>query len=221
MDIEGLGSKLVEQLVSESLVSNPAEVYELTKKQLLGLERMGEKSAEKLLRSIERSKETTFARFLFALGVRGVGAATASTLAARFETLDELMKADDEVLQDVEDIGPIVANQIHTFFHESHNIQVIRKLVEHGVRWPVTQRLIRNTAPLAGKRVVVTGTLSRLSRGEVKERLQQLGAKVTSSVSRNTDLVIVGENPGTKLAKAEELGVRTIDEQAASLEFGL
>ncbi len=210
MDIEGMGSKLVEQLVETGMVTNPAQVYELTPEQLQSLERMGEKSASKLLAAIEASKETTFARFLFALGIRGVGAATAETLAAEFATLERFMEADEERLQEVEDVGPVVAQQIRSFLAEAHNRAVIDKLIEQGVHWPVVEQKDAESLPLSGKRVVLTGSLSGLSREEAKKRLQELGAKVTSSVSKNTDLVIAGENPGSKLAKAEELGVEVV-----------
>lgn len=221
MDIEGLGSKLIDQLVDERMVANAADVYDLTREDLTGLERMGEKSANNLLEALERSKKTSFARFLYALGIRGVGAATANTLAGEFGSLDELMRASTERLQEVEDIGPVVAEQIATFFGEQHNRQVIDKLIQCGIHWPATKKADKSSLPLKGKRVVLTGTLSSLSRAEAKEKLQALGAKVTGSVSSNTDLVIVGANPGSKLEKAEELGVKIWTEEEAKSELEL
>lgn len=207
MDIEGLGSKLVDQLVEASVVRNPAQVYELELEQLLSLERMGEKSAQNLLDAIEDSKKTTLARFLYALGIRGVGQATAGTLATEFGDLEALMSASPERLQEVEDIGPVVAAHIVSFFGETHNIDIIEKLIGHGIEWPSAAPKAKARSPLTGKRVVLTGTLPGLSRTEAKEFLETHGAKVTGSVSAKTDLVIAGENPGSKVQKAEALGV--------------
>lgn len=211
MDIEGLGSKLIDQLVETSLVSNPAHIYQLSLEQLLSLERMGEKSARKLLDAIESSKQTTFSRFLFALGIRGVGAATASNLASAFRTLDEFIDASEERLQEIEDVGPVVAKQIVLFLGEAHNREVIDGLIRHGIHWPVDEARKIESSPFSGKRIVLTGTLTGISRAEAKERLESLGAKVSSSVSKNTDLVIAGENAGSKLEKAEALGVEIRD----------
>jgi DNA ligase (NAD+) len=219
MDIEGLGSKLIDQLVEGSIVTNPAQVYELNIEQLLSLERMGEKSAQNLLEAIAQSKRTTFSRFLFALGIRGVGSATAGTLASEFGGLKELMAADQDRLQQVEDIGPIVAEQIVSFLGEAHNISVIEKLVNHGIEWPAAARARASESPLKGKRIVLTGTIPGLSRTEVKEKLQGLGAKVTGSVSSSTDLVIAGENPGSKLKKAEDIGVEILAGERAMKEL--
>ncbi|HUF71976.1 MAG TPA: NAD-dependent DNA ligase LigA [Gammaproteobacteria bacterium] len=220
MDIEGLGSKLIDQLVEKDLVKNPADVYGLTAETLLGLERMGEKSAENLLAAVERSKETTFARFLHALGIRGVGAATASALAAEFRTLEALRAADSERLREVEDVGPVIAEQIVSFLTEDRNARVIDSLVRLGVHWPVVRPSKQSKQPLSGKRVVLTGTLSGLTRAEAKERLEALGARVTGSVSKNTDLVIAGENPGAKLEKAEALGIRIMLAEEFALMSG-
>ena len=211
LDIEGMGTKLVDQLVEAKIVTNPAELYELTLDELLKLERMGEKSAENLLEALEKSKQTTFSRFLFALGIRGVGAATANMLANEFGTLEAFMSADEERLQEVEDVGPIVASQIVSFLGEARNAKVIRKLIGQGIRWPIVERKKDESLPLAGKRVVLTGTLTGLTREEAKEKLQALGAKVTGTVSKNTDLVIAGANAGSKLEKAEELAVEIAD----------
>ena len=179
---------------------------------------MGEKSASNLLEAIEGSKETTFARFLYALGIRGVGSATAATLAAEFGELDPLLHANEERLQEVEDIGPVVAAQIVAFFAEKHNQGVIGRLRKHGVQWPSVEERPEGSLPLKGKTVVLTGTLSGLSRVEAKEKLEALGAKVASSVSRKTDLVIAGENAGSKLRKAEELGIKIWTESEARRE---
>jgi DNA ligase (NAD+) len=221
MDIEGLGSKLIDQLVDGGIVSNPADLFALTSDNLLGLERMGDKSATKVLDAISASKTTTFARFLHALGIRGVGAATAGALASEFEGLDTLRGADIEHLQEVEDIGPVIAEQITSFFAEPHNAAVIDSLIGHGINWPSARRARDDGSPLSGKKVVLTGTLSGMSRTEAKDRLESLGARVTGTVSKNTDLVIAGENPGSKLEKAEKLGVEVWSESRARHELEL
>lgn len=212
MDIEGLGTKLIDQLVELGLIRTPADLYALETEQLAGLERMGEKSAKNLKEALERSKETTFARFLYALGIREVGEATAAALAQSFGSMEALMAADEEQLQSVQDVGPVVASNVRAFFQEAHNREVIDKLIAHGVRWPKPAQPTASTHPLAGKTIVLTGTLSSMTRDEAKERLTRLGAKVSGSVSRNTDYVVVGENPGSKAARAAELGLTTIDE---------
>jgi DNA ligase (NAD+) len=211
MDIEGLGEKLVDQLVDEDMVRSVADVYDLTVEQVAGLERMAEKSAQNLIDALDKSKHTTLARFLFALGIREVGEATAQNLAQYFGELKPLMHADAEALQDVPDVGPVVAEHIAHFFHEKHNRQVIDKLLAAGIRWPKIEKVETAALPLAGKTVVLTGTLS-LPRDEVKEKLQALGAKVAGSVSKKTDLVVAGEAAGSKLAKAQELGIDIMDE---------
>jgi DNA ligase (NAD+) len=221
MDIDGLGSKLIDQLVDSKLVTNAAQLYELTLDRLIGLDRMAEKSASKLLAAIQASKGTTFGRFLFALGIRNVGSATAASLAKEFEKLKDLMAADAERLQRIEDVGPIVAGQIVKFFQETHNAQVIDRLVRHGVRWPAVEKPSAVASPVTGKRVVITGSLGGLSREEATARLEALGAKVVSSVSRKTDIVIVGESPGSKLKKAEELGITIWTEDMAKHELQL
>lgn len=208
MDIEGFGEKLVDQLVERGLVRTAADIYDLTFDQLASLERMGEKSAQNLQVSLEASKTTTLPRFLYALGIREVGEATALALANHFASLDALLSADEDQLQAVPDIGPIVAESIHAFFQEKHNITVIEKLLKQGIHWPTPTRVAASESPFSGKTVVITGTLSGMSRDEAKARLIALGAKVSGSVSKNTDLVIVGENPGSKLEKAKELKVQ-------------
>ena len=213
MDIEGLGSKLIDQLVEQQLVDHPADLYRLTAEQLEGLERMGSKSAANLLAALEESKATTFNRFLYGLGIREVGEATALALATSFTTLDQLMAADEERLQLVPDVGPVVASHIRAFFRESHNLDVIRQLLASGVDWPVNTMDSVVDSPVAGKTVVLTGSLASMTRAEAKARLISLGAKVTSSVSKATDIVIVGVNPGLKSTKAAALGVTIWEEQ--------
>jgi DNA ligase (NAD+) len=212
MDIEGLGEKLVDQLVDAGLVSDPADVYGLTLEKLVELERMGEKSAKNLLEALEDSKETTFARFLYALGIRDVGEATALALATHVGSLDELMAADEERLQEVPDIGPVVAGHLRAFFGERHNREIIRRLREQGIHWPRPRVAAAVDSPISGKQVVLTGTLKSMSRDEAKAKLRALGAKVGGSVSSKTDLVIAGENAGSKLDKAVSLGITVWEE---------
>lgn len=213
LDIDGLGDKLVEQLVDAELVKTPADFFHLTLGQLIGLERMGEKSAVNLLRALDTAKTTTFAKFLYALGIREVGEATAMNLADHFGDLTRLMAASVEALQEVQDVGHVVAQHIAHFFAESHNQTVIEGLLEAGLHWPVVE-VNENTGeqPLADKTCVLTGTLSAMSRDEAKALLQQLGAKVTGSVSAKTDFLVAGEKAGSKLTKAENLGVEVWDE---------
>lgn len=212
LDIEGLGEKIIDQLVETGRVTTPADLYTLELEDLVALDRVAEKSAQNLLNALESSKETTFARFLYALGIREVGEATAEALAQHYQSVEELEQADEEELQQIPDIGPVVARQIRAFFQQPQNLQVIRELLQSGIRWKKRDIGIPKDSPLAGKTVVITGTLSSYSRDEAREKLSALGAKVTSSVSSNTDYVIVGENPGTKAAKARELGIPIIDE---------
>ncbi|MCW8948170.1 MAG: NAD-dependent DNA ligase LigA [Sedimenticola sp.] len=211
MDVEGLGDKLVDQLVAVGLVETPADLYKLTLPAVEGLERMGRKSAENLLQALEKSKQTTFGRFLFALGIREVGEATANALAKHYGTLDQLMQADTEALQQVSDVGPIVAEHLVTFFNQPHNQEVIQALLDAGVEWEPVEMPDVDSLPLAGKTFVITGTLS-LPRDEIKQKLLNLGAKVTGSVSKKTDYLIAGEDAGSKRAKAEALGVVILDE---------
>jgi DNA ligase (NAD+) len=211
MDIDGLGEKLIDQLVARDLVKSPADLYGLTPEQLAALERMAEKSAANLHAAIAKSKETTLARFLYALGIPEVGEATAQQLALEFGDLDAVMAADEERLQQVPDVGPIVAGHIAGFFREPHNLEVIKRLREHGVHWPApTSAPVAR--PLVGQTFVLTGTLESLTRDEAKERLQRLGAKVAGSVSARTSCVVAGAEAGSKLAKAQELGIPVLDE---------
>ncbi len=218
MDIEGLGEKLIDQLVERGLVEHVDDLYRLTAEQLAGLERMGPKSAANLVTAIERSKATTLPRFLYALGIREVGEATAQALASHFGDLDALMEADEEALQQVPDVGPVVAAYVHAFFQQDHNQEVIRALREAGVHWPAVERPPADAQPLAGKTFVLTGTLESMPRSEAKARLQALGAKVAGSVSKKTSAVVAGAEAGSKLARAEQLGIEILDE-AAFLEL--
>jgi len=212
MDIEGLGDKLVEQLVDAGLVQTPADLFQLKLETVAGLERMAEKSAKNLLAALEKSKSTTLARFLFALGIREAGETTAQNLANHYRELDAVAQADEEDLQTVPDVGPIVAAHVVTFFKQAHNREVIEQLLAQGMHWPAIDAVETESLPLAGKTVVLTGTLSNLGRSEAKEKLQALGAKVAGSVSKKTDLVIAGEAAGSKREKAEALGINILDE---------
>jgi len=212
MDIEGLGDKLVELLVDQGLVNTPADLYRLQQTDLASLERMGEKSANNLLAAIEHSKETTLARFIYALGIRNVGETTAKDMARHFGTLDKMMAADAERLQQVRDVGPVVAQSVVAFFAEQHNIEVIAQLRASGVHWPEHEGETSQILPLSGKIFVLTGALS-FSRDLAKEQLENLGAKVSGSVSKKTHYVVAGAEAGSKLDKARELGVTVLDEQ--------
>lgn len=214
MDIEGLGEKLIEQLVETGRVSTPADLFTLQLDDLVALDRVAEKSARNLLDALEKSKQTTFARFLYALGIREVGEATASALAAYYQSIEDLQQADIEELQQIPDIGPIVAQHIRNFLQEPHNLSVIHELLAHGIRWKKQPTKQSKELPLSGKTIVITGTLTSMSRDEAKEKLTALGAKVTGSVSKKTDFVLVGENPGTKADRARELGIAMFDEDA-------
>ncbi len=213
MDIDGLGDKLIEQLVDEQLVQSPVDIYKLDMPALVGLERMGEKSALKLLAAIEQSKHSSLPRFIYALGIREVGEATALNLAQHFRSLPALRAASLEQLLEVADVGTVVAGQILHFLAEPHNQTVIDGLIAVGVHWPEIAEKAQTAQPLAGQTLVLTGTLIAMGRDEAKDKLQQLGAKVAGSVSAKTNAVIAGDNAGSKLAKAEELGVAVWTEQ--------
>ncbi len=213
MDIEGLGDKLVEQLIDRGLVEHVDDLYRLTVDDLVKLERMGPKSAQNLIDALEKSKQTTLARFIYALGIREVGEATARALAAHFRSLDRLREASIEELEAVPDIGPVVAKHIHTFFRQPHNLEVIDNLLEAGIRWEEPEAPEPEAQPLAGMTFVLTGALESMTREEAGEKLMALGARVSGSVSKKTTAVIVGDKPGSKLAKAEKLGVPVLDEQ--------
>ena len=212
LDIEVLGDKLVEQLVDGGIVSTPADLYRLGMGAVASLERMGEKSAFNLLDAVDHSKRTTLARFIYALGIRNVGEATAKDLAQHFGSLDNLLAADAESLQQVRDVGPVVAQSIVDFLAEAHNREVIAQLRASGVHWPEHEQRRTAELPLSGKIFVLTGTLAAMSRDEAKEKLEALGAKVSGSVSKKTDYVVAGADAGSKLEKAQELGVAVLDE---------
>ena len=213
MDIEGLGDKLVEQLVDAGRVETPADLYSLTADELAGLERMGPKSAENLVVALERSKHTTLARFLFALGIRDVGEATALALASHFGRLEALESATREEIQQVRDVGPVVAAHLRDFFDEPRNRKVITELRRRGVSWPDAMPVrVAGEGPLAGETLVITGTLSGMTRDEARDAARAAGATVTDSVSKKTTLLVVGAEAGSKLRKAQELGVTIIDE---------
>ncbi|MDG6247391.1 NAD-dependent DNA ligase LigA [Glaesserella parasuis] len=212
MDIDGVGEKLIEQLMERELIRTPADLFKLDHTTLMRLERMGEKSANNALQSIEKAKNTTLARFLFALGIRDVGESTAQNLANHFGTLDAIRQADLDTLKQVQDVGEVVANRLFQFWQEPHNIEVVEDLIAQGVKWQdvVPQEIADN--PLKDKTVVLTGTLTQLTRDQAKALLQQLGCKVSGSVSSKTDYLIAGEKAGSKLAKAQELGVKILSE---------
>lgn len=212
MDINGLGDKLIDQLVELQIIHNVADLYGLSQQQLAELERLGDKSAENLVNAIEKSKKTTLARFLYSLGIREVGEATALNLAQHFHSLDNLMQADEEALQNVTDIGPVVAAQIVAFFQQKHNLEVIQKLKQHGVHWAEEKKSVQQQ-PLVGQTFVLTGSLTTMTRDEAGDQLRQLGAKVSGSVSKKTTYVIVGDEPGSKFADAQRLGVPILNEK--------
>ncbi len=210
MDIEGLGEKLVAQLVERGLVRDLADVYHLDEATLAGLERMGKKSAAKLVAQIERSKRVPLSRFLVALGIRQVGEATAKALAEHFGTLEAIQAASEEALQQVRDVGPGVARSIRRFFDEPQNQRLLERLRAAGVR---PEPVERREGPLSGRKIVLTGGLATMTRPEAQRRIEALGGRVVSSVSKETDLVVVGTDAGSKLKKAQQLGIRTIDEE--------
>ncbi len=213
LDIDGLGDRIVEQLVDKELVRSPADLYRLDTKTLAGLERMAHKSADNLVAAIEKSKRTTLARFIFALGIRNVGESTAQDLARHCGSLARLMAAGSEALQQVPDVGPVVAQGIAAFFAEPHNRQVVAQLLEAGVTFveSAVQRVDEHH-PVYGRTFVLTGTLPRLARDEAQQRIRDLGGKVSASVSKKTDYLVAGADPGSKHAKAVELGIEIIDE---------
>jgi DNA ligase (NAD+) len=212
LDIEGLGDKLVDQLVDAGIVHTPADLYKLGLARLAALERMADKSAANVLAAIERSKDTTLARFIFALGIRHVGEATARDLANHFGSMDALMAADAAALLEVNDVGPVLAESIASFFAERHNREGIEQLRAAGVHWPEGAPRVKAAGSLAGLTFVLTGTLPTLSRDDAKVLIEEAGGKVAGSVSKKTDYVVAGTDAGSKLAKAEALGVAVLDE---------
>jgi DNA ligase (NAD+) len=213
MDIEGLGDKLVEQMVDAGVIRTLPDLYRLGLASLTALERMADKSAQNVLAALEKSKRATLPRFLYGLGIRHVGEATARDLARHFGKMDTIMDASVEQLLEVPDVGPVVAESIHTFFAQPHNREVVEQLRACGVSWPEGEPQARAPKPLAGKTVVLTGTLPTLSRDEAKDLLEAAGAKVAGSVSKKTDYVVAGAEAGSKLEKARQLGVAVLDEQ--------
>ncbi|MBP9129608.1 MAG: NAD-dependent DNA ligase LigA [Steroidobacteraceae bacterium] len=213
LDVDGLGERLVEQLIESGRVATPADLYTLTVDEIAELERMGPRSAANLIAALEQSKQSTLPRFLYALGIRDVGESTALALAGHFGDLDPLQAATLEEIQQVHDVGPIVAAHVREFFDEERNRRVIQALRAAGVRWPVIERTaVAADGPLAGQVVVITGTLATMSREEARESARAAGATVTDSVSKKTTLLVVGADAGSKLKKARDLGIRIVDE---------
>jgi DNA ligase (NAD+) len=212
MDIEGLGDERIAQLIDQDLVQTPADLYALTAGQLAELDRMGEKSATSLCAAIDRSRHTTLPRFLFALGIRDVGEATAAALARHFGSLPVLRAANVDALQTTPDVGPVVAARVAAFFADARNRDVVDALLKAGVQWPALPQSTAAVQPLAGKTIVLTGALTVMTRDAAKDRLEALGAKVGSSVSKRTDYVVAGSDAGSKLTKARELSVPVLDE---------
>lgn len=217
MDIEGLGEKLVDQLVESNLVHTLADIYKLDLVTLSQLERMAQKSAQNIIDALEASKNTTLPRFIYALGMRNVGEATAKDLARHFGSLTALMQADTEALLQVNDVGPIVAESIINFFSEAHNQTVIAELIDAGIHWTETEGMQQTAGKLTGKTFVLTGTLPSLSRDQAKELIEAAGGKVSGSVSKKTDYVVAGAEAGSKLDKAQELGIQILDEAGLQL----
>jgi DNA ligase (NAD+) len=212
MDVDGLGDKLVEQLVDMGLITTVADLYSLSVEQIADMERMGKKSADNLIAALDKSRNTTLPRFLYSLGIREVGEATALNLARHFGDLNSLMAASEEELLTVADVGPVVASHLHAFFASNYNREVLQLLTERGVHWPPPQS-VGGEQPLTGQTWVLTGNMQSMTRSDAKAKLQALGAKVAGSVSAKTDCVAAGSSAGSKLAKAEELGVKVIDEE--------
>jgi DNA ligase (NAD+) len=210
-----MGTKLIEQLVALDRLHTPADIYRLEKDELVALDRMGDKSADKLLAAINRSKGTTLARFLYGLGIREVGEATAVALAVHYGKLEPILRANEEELQQVPDVGPVVASRIRAFFDEEHNRQIISELIELGLKWEESEPVSQPTeGPCVGKTFVLTGTLSGMTRDQAKARIQSMGGKVAGSVSKKTDYLVYGENAGSKLSKAQSLEIDVLDEAA-------
>ena len=214
LDVDGLGEKVIEQLVDREMVETPADLFKLSAGVLTVLDRMGPKSAQNVVNALTKAKETTLARFLYSLGIREVGEATAMNLAQHFKSLDMVQTATHEQLVEVQDIGDIVASHITSFFSQEKNREVVDKLLELGLTWPAIEAPVEGQSlPLEGKTVVLTGSLSQLGRSEAKAALQALGAKVTGSVSKKTDILFAGEAAGSKLTKAQDLGIEIRNEQ--------
>lgn len=213
LDIDGLGDKLVEQLVDEKLIQTPADLFKLTELSVSTMERMGKKSAQNLINGIEKSKQTTLAKFIYSLGIREVGETTAANLAQYFLTFDAIKSADIDTLQKVPDVGGVVAANIVSFFQQEHNVDVVNEL-EAIMSWPAIEVKTEDQQPLLNQIFVLTGTLNQMGRSEAKGHLQSLGAKVSGSISAKTDYLVAGEKAGSKLTKAQDLGVTILTEQA-------
>lgn len=212
LDVDGLGDKLVEQLVEMDMVKQPADFFKLDIGQLCSMERMAEKSAANLLAALDKAKTTSLPKFLYSLGIREVGETTAANLALYFLTLDAIIAADIEALQEVSDVGAIVAQHVFHFFKEPHNLEVVNALIEAGLSWPEIEKVEKHTLPLADKTIVITGTFSSMGRNDAKAKFQALGAKVSGSVSAKTDYLMAGEKAGSKLTKATDLGIEILNE---------
>ncbi|MBN1103813.1 MAG: NAD-dependent DNA ligase LigA [Deltaproteobacteria bacterium] len=213
MDMEGLGKKYLEQMVDKGIIHDPADLYFLKKEDLMNMERMGDKLAENLLNAIDRSRNPSLQRLIFALGIRNVGYHLAGVLAKRFGSIDNLAAQEKEALEGVHEIGPVVAGCVYNFFHNPKNIRIIEKLRKAGVDFPVEETAIPQDRPLSGKTVVLTGGLESLTRDEVRKIIEDMGGKVAASVSKKTDFVVVGKDPGSKYDQARKLGVRTLNEE--------
>ena len=214
LDIDGLGDKLVELLVDHNMIKDPSQLFSLTSQQLASLPRMGETSAKKLVNSLQLSKKTTLARFLYSLGIREVGEATAANLANHYKTLPAIIAAGIESLKSVSDVGEIVAKHLYYFFREEHNLTVVEQLLAAGVHWPKIQEVDQSELSLLDKTFVITGSFDAISRNDIKAALQALGAKVAGSVSKKTNTLVAGSAAGSKLTKATELGIEILDEAA-------
>lgn len=214
LDIDGLGDKLVELLVDHNMIKDPSQLFSLTVQQLSSLPRMGETSAKKLVNSLQISKKTTLSRFLYSLGIREVGEATAANLALHYKTLEAIKKAGIESLKSVSDVGEIVAKHLYYFLRQEHNLEVIEQLITAGVHWPEIQAVDESELSLRDKTFVITGSFDAMSRNDIKAALQALGAKVAGSVSKKTNTLVAGAAAGSKLTKATELGIEILDESA-------
>ena len=214
MDVDGLGDKLVEQMVDLDLIKSVADLYELELDSIAALDRMAEKSAQNLLDALQKSKQTTLPRFIFALGIREVGEATALSLANYYTALSAIEQADEEALQLIDDVGPVVAKNIYQFFQQADNKLIIQRLVEAGINWPVVEKVDAIDLPLSGHTYVITGTLDNYSRQQAAQLLQNKGARVSASVSKKTTAVVAGDKPGSKVDKALKLAVTVLDESA-------
>jgi DNA ligase (NAD+) len=212
VEVEGLGEKLVDQLVDANVIRTLPDLYRLGLSALAALDRMADKSAQNIVEALEKSKQTTLPRFLFGLGIRHVGEATAKELARHFGNLDAIMDATEEQLLQVNDVGPIVAKSLRLFFDQPHNREVVEQLRACGVTWPEGPSAPVTPQPLSGKTFVITGTLPTLSRDEAKALIEEAGGKVAGSVSKKTTFVVAGTEAGSKLTKAQELGVAVLDE---------